>query len=837
MRNLFQALHSLVVIAIFVGLAPSEHAATTVFRGSKAFLPVVVAIDADPEERAAALELVRVLGIMSGCKWPMHTEDSAEGKGFYVGRTLAAAHLRDPLKLAEDLLLPKSGEIGPDGFRIWTHDGSVFIEGATPEATGYAVAWLLQRESGVRWYAPGEIGEVIPARAEWALPDLDLVREPAYVSREISGFESPEGVAWARHNGLRGRLEYSHALGGVFSRETLVANPEWRPQLKGRRYTPATADDFQWQPNLALPEVAEYAAQAAAAAFASDPQRPSYSLGINDTVRFDQSEVTRKLVEPLHYFRGKPDFSPLVFTFMNRAAETTAKTNPSHYLGCLAYFWCENTPSFPVNAHVIPYITTDRSQYYDADYRKADFDLMARWSSSGVRAFGLWEYGEGGNFLVPRVPCRAFAEAVREGWRRGARGYMVEVGPRQGFDEFKVWLLAQLLWEPERPFEDLAEDFFRGYFGQAAKPMREFFDGCEKRWMMQDGPPYWLKYYQQEDQAHLFPPEVCRELRGYLDAASLAAKNDSVISERIAQTSRAFAVTETFVAFNVVRQKLAAIANNEVDLDRQSEKKWAALIRELCDQRTRLEKAYAASTSGKTPEMVCTELSYFVRNDPVPRLLWLVNSHDPKAALRLLKRAGHDALKHESWRKQAEAVVDENVGGAKELIPNGGFVDVAQPQEPRFLYPRSGKLPARWEVKAMPTETGLVALIDSAEDGHSHSLRIEGAWDTQVYQWLPARPGQLYVTTAQLRGRSSSGNDSALFLTFLSADGKVVGVHRMQALPKGMTEAWWTAALADIAPANTAWVGVGFGASRQVAGDWLEAGSISLRELKVVVAP
>jgi hypothetical protein len=76
-----------------------------------------------------------------------------------------------------------------------------------------------------------------------------------------------------------------------------------------------------------------------------------------------------------------------------------------------------------------------------------------------------------------------------------------------------------------------------------------------------------------------------------------------------------------------------------------------------------------------------------------------------------------------------------------------------------------------------------------------------------------------------------------LFLTFLSADGKVVGVHRMQALPKGMTEAWWTAALADIAPANTAWVGVGFGASRQVAGDWLEAGSISLRELKVVVAP
>ena len=473
-----RVLPALLVAGLF---APIGWASTTtaVFENGRALLPIVVAHNAEPLEKAAALELAHVLGEMAGTPWPTHEEVVAGEKGIYLGRTRAAGHLRAPLKLADDLFLPRPGEIGPDGFRIWTQNGSVFIEGATPEATGYAVAWFLQQEAGVRWYAPGEIGEVIPRLAEWTLPDLDLVREPAYVSREISGLESAEGGVWARRNGLRGRLEYSHALGRVFSNEVLNANPEWCPQLKDQRYKPATAEDFHWQPNLALPEVAEYAAQAAAAAFASEPRRPSYSLGINDTVRFDQSEATRKLIEPLHYFRGKPDLSPLVFAFMNRAAETTAKTNPGRYLGCLAYFWCENTPPFPVDAHVIPYLTTDRSQYYDADYRKADFDLMARWGASGVRAFGLWEYGEGGNFLVQRTPCRAFAEAVREGWRRGARGYMAEVGPRQGFDEFKVWLLAQLLWEPERPFEELANDFFRGYFGAAAKPMREFFDGCE----------------------------------------------------------------------------------------------------------------------------------------------------------------------------------------------------------------------------------------------------------------------------------------------------------------------------------------------------------------------
>jgi hypothetical protein len=838
MRNLFQALRNPVVIAIVVGLAASGHAATTIFRDGKTLLPVVVAVDADPDERVAALELVRVLGIMSGGKWPMQVECGAGEKGFYVGRTRAAGRLRSPIKLADDLLMRKAGELGPDGFRIWTQDGSVYIEGATPEAVGYAVAWFLQREAGVRWYAPGEKGEVIPRRADWSLPDLDLVREPAYVSREITGLDTPEDKEWARHNGLRGRLEYSHALGHIFSRAELAAKPEWRPQLNGQRYMPKSGDDCYWQPNIALPELAEYVAKVASAAFALDPRRPSFSLGINDTVRFDQSADTRKRVEPLRYFRGKPDYSPLVFAFMNRAAESLNRTNPGHYLGCLAYFWCENPPPFPVDSSVVPYVTTDRTQYYDAGYRAADLDLMARWGASGVRAFGLWEYAEGSNFLVPRVPHHALAEAVTEGWRRGARGYQAEVGPQWGFDEFKVWILAQLVWEPERPYAELADDFFSGYYGPAAGPMHRFFERCEAQWMAQPGPPYWLKYYQQEDQALLFPVAVCQELRALLDQAKSMATTDRIVLARVERTSRAFAVTESYVAFDAARRKLAVIAKDEKSSLHDEEGVIAETVRTLVQSRTELDAAVATARGGESPMATRAMLSPFVRNDPVPRLLWLAGRCDPKAAARLLERAGPGAAGQPSWRALADALSDGDLLGAKELVSNGAFkVPAEHGQEPRFLYPRSGDNPAAWEVRAMPTETGLVTLTAAADNECPHRLRIEGAWDTQVYQWLPAEPGRCYVATAELRGESSPGNDSALFLTFLSAEGVPVGVHRMQSLPKGSTPAWRSAALADIAPPDAAWVGVGCGASRQMAPDWFEVGSISLRGLKTNARP
>jgi Domain of unknown function (DUF4838) len=797
----------------------SGNAATPAFLDGKSLLPVFIAADAAPEERAAAEELGRVLGRMSGLDWSVCVPTTAGERGFYIGRGVQASVTRK-LKVAENIFLPRPGEIGPDGFRIESHDGSVFIEGATPEATGFAVAWLLQHEGGVRWYLPGSAGEIIPRKSQWSLPDMHVVREPAYVSREITGLQTPDEKKWAWHNGLSSHLEFNHALGALFPPSLANDHPDWFPLLEGARYRPSPTTEFNWQPNLALSAVAEHAARAAVEALSTESKWPSFSLGMNDSIRFDQSAATRTLVEPLRYFRGMPDYSPLVFSFMNRAAEILSHTHPDRYLGCLAYFWCENPPPFAVHRSVLPFVTTDRSHYYDREYRAADLSLMSRWGASGVNAYGLWEYAYGRGFVIPRMPLNALAESVREGWHRGARGYLAEVEPRWGFDAFKVWMLAQLLWEPDRPLGELADDFYHGCYGPATGPMRHFFSRCEEQWTRQGGAPFWLKYYQQEDQILLFPADVCHELQALLQEAMMSARDDAGVSNRVAETVRAFAVTEAYEKFDSIRRRIAAV---NLQPSRAEEAVWAAMIRDLIQAESNFQKAARIS-------MAAVDLGDFIRNDPVPRLLWLAGKADHSAPIRILNSAGVDAIERRSWHALAELLAMKRLAGAPNLIVNSSFIKTeTEPLEPRFLYPGFGSRPAKWRLKATPTENGKVGMVTTGASGDPHAVRIEGAWDTQLYQWIPVEPGCTYVATANFRGKSSPGNDAGLFLTFLNSSGVVMGTPIMQSMPKASSSDWRTAVLVGRSVAGAAWVGIGVGSSRQSPNDWLEAARVELR--------
>lgn len=836
MRRMF-GIRVAVTLALVV-LASAATAGVSVFQDGHFLLPIYVASDAAPEEREAAAELAHVLEAMSGVAVSVRIEGDAGGNGIFVGRARASALNPPALVSSSDWLAPHPGQVGPDAFRVRAKGGSVYINGATPEALSFAVAWLLQHEAGVRWYVPGPDGEIIPHRREWSLPDLDIIREPAYLSRELSGFESSEGAAWARRNGLRRRLECGHAMSRIFTPQLFPGHPDWFPLLWGHRYCPASITDRDWQPNLALPGVADRASQAAIEAFTREPAEFSFSLGINDTVRFDQGPETQRLVEPIEYFGGMPDYSPLVFTFMNRAAAAVSRAAPDKYLGCLAYFWCECPPSFPVHSHVVPYVAADRGQYYDQRFRADDLDLMTRWGASGVRAFGIWDYAYGSGFVVPRESVGAQAEAVKEGWKRGARGYFGEIGPILGFDAFKCWAMAQLLWNPEIPLAVLEDDFFAGYYGPASIPMRRFFEACQALWMGQAGPPFWLKYYGQEDQALLYPDAACRRLRALLVEAQRLASADSAIAARVDVASRAFAVTEAYVAFDSTRRVLAAFPSERGAFpleDVTLENAIGSLVR----ARVALDSAILDESHGKRP-MERGMPQSLLRNDPVPRLLFCAGLRDSSAPSRILEAEGKGAATLSSWRAMAEGLAS-GLRFAPNLTINSNFMEVAaETQEPHFLFPGNGALPAGWIFRAVPTENGRAALAGETGTGdaalHRRSVRIAGAWDSQLFQWIPAKAGSIYLATARVRGRSSPGGDATLFLTFLSRGGDVLAACS-QSLPKGDTPDWRIAALCDRAPKQVDWVGVGIGCARQTLGDWMEADSVELRSGMAAQSP
>lgn len=301
------------------------------------------------------------------------------------------------------------------------------------------------------------------------------------------------------------------------------------------------------------------------------------------------------------------------------------------------------------------------------------------------------------------------------------------------------------------------------------------------------------------------------------------APRDVAGVERIALTSRAFAVTEAAVAYDILRRELLAPAAERLDAAALGERLVA-----LLHAREELEVRVDEATAGPVPAMASANIDWLVRHDPVPRLLLRLGQRDsqaPNAALAVVASAGFDAPKH--WKALAAATASERIWGGVSVAYNGNFSTAADSGlEPAFLYPKCGEVPAGWEVRASPTEAGVVAL--GPLRAGMRPLRIEGAWDTQVIQVLPAEVGTIYVAQALLRGRSSPGNDAALTLAFLDADGALVGEYRSVGVPKGESN-WRSYILGDTAPTGAKYVVLGVAVTRQFGGDWAEATGLSLR--------
>ena len=74
----------------------------------------------------------------------------------------------------------------------------------------------------------------------------------------------------------------------------------------------------------------------------------------------------------LRYFREKPIYTDPVFHFSNNVTAKIADEFPDKYVSALAYYWCEDAPSFKIEPKLIPFLTADRAQYCDTLFVKVD---------------------------------------------------------------------------------------------------------------------------------------------------------------------------------------------------------------------------------------------------------------------------------------------------------------------------------------------------------------------------------------------------------------------------------------------------------------------------------
>lgn len=144
---------------------------------------IVVPAHANGVEQRAADELRYHIGKAVGCEPEIVSEDKLGPKGarhrFYLGATEAARRAMLPVGgLADEERILKT--IGGDTFLLGGDEplrkGVPWIDlqwGAHAYGTLYAVYEYLERELGVRWLWPGELGTYVPKRMALPEPQLD----------------------------------------------------------------------------------------------------------------------------------------------------------------------------------------------------------------------------------------------------------------------------------------------------------------------------------------------------------------------------------------------------------------------------------------------------------------------------------------------------------------------------------------------------------------------------------------------------------------------------------------------------------------------------------------
>lgn len=652
------------------------------------------------------------------------------------------------------------------------------IAGATPRGTFYGAAWVLREHYGVQWFFPGEEGVDLPTERAALLPELRGTVEPSFQERVVGHGLTPEQRAWSLRNGLGGRYSYNHGLHKLTEPEVFTEHPAWQSTIAGVK-RPRLAGRSS-QPNLADPGYAAYIAERVRAYFQEHPETPSVSLGTTDSSLFDTGPQTRALVEPFRYFRGYPDYSDLVFTFSNRVAERlfadeqVAGPGGDKVLTQLAYMYAEDVPTLTLHPQIMPWLTSDRAQWFDPAYRAEDRALIRRWARTGVNQLGTWDYYEGVPYFIPRYYPTIIGQSLPYLYAEGVRSFFAEGVRNPGLDDPKLWLAAQLLWEVDQDPAALLDVYFTRCYGSAAGPMRRFFDRCERAWMDQPPPGRWLKYFTAPSQAELFPLELCDELTALLDEA-LAQADSDLTRRRVRRVADSFAFTVRMVETYQVWARLAALPR----LTSADAADWLAA-------QAALEPAVTGRWRSLSSVLLLLRASPVARGLPLP--------------------AGEPLV-----RERFDQPMFGDEIATPETQPGVNLKGVGEGQWNFFM-----------------DHTEAMRLEQSDQVGRDGTgLRVQGGKYFEMDRRVPVRPGERLILRVWAKGRLSGDAQAYAILRLRGADGSLLGRLQLDALPPG--EHGWLplTVIAETTP-GTAQAEIRLVIQQQGPGDWVDLDDIVL---------
>ncbi len=510
----------------------------------------------------------------------MYLEKMSGAKIEIVPAPLASGDKRLPIYVGE-LAVQKFGPMtlkDPSGqaFRVVVKPAGIGLMGENEQSTSFAIYEVLER-LGCRWMMPSDMGEVIPQRTTVTLAVGDTSSAPGTEGRFLWHLDS---VYLRRiRSGGRGvpaghALEvYSKASGdfGYLTRKQLEAHPDWNAMFKGVR---SVNGRFCW----ANPEVSDAVADAIIARVSAGSGR-YFSLSPQDGSNFCECPKCQAL--------DTGDFDPVMNTvsitdrfvhFCNRIATRVTKQHPDVHFGFLAYVQFTQAPTreklhpnlavqlAPINycrAHAM----TD-----NCESRHRMRKIVEDWGKTTSKVsyyqymFNLAEY------TAPYPMMHQMSEDLPiiyasnvKYWQPEGMTNMDEILPGH-------YLTNRMAWNPQAKPAEILDEFFTGFYGAAAEPMRKYWTLWDDAWTKVDEHAGANWSYPRR-----FTPEFLKSARAAMTEAIAAAKTP-MEARRVKMQEDSLAQMELFMQ---LRRDLSEGRLENLGVD---SKKWLARQIELGDQ-------------------------------------------------------------------------------------------------------------------------------------------------------------------------------------------------------------------------------------------------------------
>ncbi len=489
-------------------------------------------------QMAAARELQTYLSKATGTKLPIIAEDASGGGSLiHVG-----------LNTLVEQMDVSTQDLSPEGFRIKTvDDANLAILGADDAGLRYGTYAFLETFLGVRWFFPGELGEVVPMRRSVVLDHVDLAQEPDYKMRWLGAAPEyepyPDVALWKLRNRL-GRslnLNRGHAYDAMLPPEKyFAAHPEYYSLVDGKRGGPyiLKRKGVHYQLCTTNPDVVRLCVEYLREKFDADPSLECVSVSPNDgfgwceceTCRaFDTGEVVSR------YGRQHYSVSERIHTFVNQLAKGLRKTHPDKYI--TVYVYTDHiVPPVGIEkmeSNVIPMFATGSKDNWYPVTRKQNMEWLAGWSKLADKLAIYDYYMYQGMPTTPRPITALIGEWIPLCYRSGARFFFSQARDDFGTNGPNYYLAARLLWDTQREPARILDEYYQMLYGRSSGAIKAFYDILEHAWreLTTETEPGWAG---GDLMPQLYTNAVLRRCKHSLqDARRLAEGQEEVVQKRV----------------------------------------------------------------------------------------------------------------------------------------------------------------------------------------------------------------------------------------------------------------------------------------------------------------